>query len=193
MEFKISRDIFEKCTEFANKSVDSSISKYASRNQFNKNKIIEDIRNGKIGEEIAWKFLSSKFDSVSKPDYNIYSKNQKSWAADLTTNLEQSIAVKTQNLESAKAYGTSWVFQGGVNNSYDTDKKIFKEKDDKHYACFVLIDLDNRIGTIKAIVKVNWLHENNLFKPMKLKHLQNNKSAIYFDDLQEYKDQLWQI
>lgn len=190
---KIDEVIYDKCVKFATDSVGTSVDKYAKRKQFNPIKIQKDIKTGKLGEVLVYDALSESLKDLTYPDFNIYDKKDKSWDADLKApSLGLSLAVKTQDIESSIAYGDSWVFQFNMGKSYDCDSGIFKVQDDNHYVAFVSLNSPRREGNIRAIVKVNWLHKNNLFKPMKLKHLQGNKVAVYLEDLEKHSD-LWQL
>ena len=192
MKYIITDYIYQKCQKFAEESVGSSVDKYARRNQFDVEKIIKDIRNGKIGEEGTHSSLLSKFPNLSTPDHQIYDKKNKSWDPDLKDASGIKIAVKSQDIDSAIAYGDSWVFQIG-NGKYDCDVSVFKENDANHYVAFNSLNVPKRYGTIRAIVKIQWLHDNKLFKEMKIPQLRNNKIAVYLSDLEKYSDQLWQI
>lgn len=191
IKFTISEDILNKCKEFAKLSVDSSADKYASRNQLDVEKIMKDIRNGKVGEEAVYSNLLDKFPHLSKPDHQVYSKKDKSWSPDLKSN-NISIAVKSQDIESALAYEDSWVFQHG-DGKKDCDSAVFKEVDLNHYVAFVSLNVPKRIGSIRAIVKIQWLHDNNLFKEMKKENLRGNKLAVYLEDLEKFPNELWQL
>jgi len=191
-KFEIDEETFKICTEFANNSVTSSSDKYAKRNQFNKFKITTDIRNGKLAEEFVYRKLSPQYPNLSKPDYHIYDKKSKNWNPDLSDPLAPlNIAVKSQDISSELAYGRSWVFQFG-NGKNDCDTGVFGNIDENHYVSFVSLNIPKKIGEIRAIVKIKWLHENNLFKPMKKQNLQN-KLAVYYDDLEILADKLWQL
>jgi len=193
-KFVITQDIYDRCVSFANASVGTSSNKYASRNQFDVEKIKKDIRNGKIAEEAAWEVLSKSYPNLSKPDHSIYTAKQKSWEPDLTDKeIPIRVAVKSQDIESEINFGRSWVFQFNKTSNYDRDTGIFGDVDNNYYAIFISLNIPKRSGTIQAIVKIKWLHDHNLFKPMIKTNLQNNKLAIYYDDLVKFKDELWQI
>jgi len=175
---KLSAADYKKCSDFAN-SVDTSF--YANRKQFNEEKRIKDSIIGKIGEIATYKALKDKFPDLSLPDYAIYNKNQKSWSHDLiASNLN--LHVKSQDVEQGKKYGESWVFQ-------KEDKHIFKEYGQNDYVSFVSVDLKTRECFVRQILPVSLLHEQNLFKPMKLLHLAS-KVAIYYDDIKDIKGHL---
>lgn len=191
-KYNISEDVYSKCHEFAINSVGTSTDKYARRNQFDVEKITKDIRNGKIAEECTYLSLKEKYPFLSPPDYQIYEKSKKNWDPDLKDPSGIRFAVKSQDYESAVAYGDSWVFQIG-NGKYDCDSTIFKEIDPNHYVIFNSLNVPKRQGTIKGIVKIQWLHDKKLFKQMKLPQLRNNKVAVYLDDMLKYEGELFQL
>lgn len=191
-KYIISDDMYMKCKKFAEESVTSSADKYARRQQFDIEKIKKDIFNGKIGEQGTWNCLSEFYPKLSQPDFEIYSKYQKSWDADLKDPSGIKIAVKSQNIDSALAFGESWVFQIG-DGKKDCDQEVFKNVKDQDYVVFNSLNVPKRFGKIMAIVKIKWLHEKNLFKPMQLKQLQSNKLAVYLDDLLSFNDELFQL
>lgn len=185
--------MYQKCEQFAQDSASTSADKYARRNQFNLEKIKKDIRNGKIGEQGTYSVISQQYPNLSLPDYNIYSKQDKSWSPDLNDPSGIRIAVKSQDIDSAINYGESWVFQFNNGANYDCDTGVFKEKDDNHYVAFNALNVPKRFGTIRAIVKISWLHEKELFKEMKVHQLRGNKVAVYLDDLIKYEKELFQL
>ena len=136
--------------------------------------------------------LSEFYPQLLQPDYEIYSKEQKSWDADLKDPSGIKIAVKSQNIDSALAFGDSWVFQYGTGKK-DCDQEVFNNVKEKDYVVFNSLNVPKRFGKIIAIVKIKWLHEKNLFKSMQIKKLQTNKLAVYLDDLLEFKNELFQL
>jgi len=193
-KFAISEDIFTRCTAFSKSSVSSSSDKYARRNQFDLEKIVKDIRNGKIGEEAVHQIFVPQFPKLSQPDHKVYAKKDKSWDPDLhDEDSKVRIAVKSQDIDSAIAFGESWVFQFGNGGKFDCDTGVFFEKDNNHYVAFVALNTPKKSGVVRAVVKIQWLHDKKLFKEMKKQSLRGNKVAVYFEDLQKYKDELWQL
>ena len=186
---KIKKRWIDDASVFAEQSIETNINVYAKRNQKNLDKGKLDNRNGKIGEMVAFDFLKEFFDDLSAPDLTVYSVKNKSWEKDLISKVGgKKFGVKSQTIESAKKYGESWVFQNEDSGIHgDKDKK-----DDDNFIVFVLLDVAEKLGWIRGIVKVKWLHENGLFKPMKLLHLKS-KRAVYYEDLAEHKKELWQI
>ena len=189
----ISEEVFNKSKDFAEASVQSSLDKYSRRNQFDVEKIKQDIKVGRIGEEIVYQELKKHFPEISGPDYNVYEAIDKSWDPDLKDpNSNIKFAVKTQDIRSDIEFGTSWVFQYNKNKNFDCDKEIFKEKNNS-FVCFVSLNSPKRFGMIRSIVRTSWIHDNNLFKDMKLSKLIGNKMAVYYDDLQKFDGSLCQI
>ena len=175
--------------DFAEKSISTNIGMYASRNQPNIKKGINDNKIGKIGEEVVYSYLKEIMPDITSPDYAIYKARGKSWEKDLRDiKSDVKVGVKTQTIESANKFGESWVFQNQDKGIHGDGKT-----ENNNYIAFTLIDLDRKAGIIKAIVKVSWLHKNNLFMPMKLAYLQNNKQAVYYNELLKYENELWQL
>lgn len=193
-KFIITPEIYEKCSKFAKDSVNTSADKYARRNQFDVEKICKDIRNGKIGEEGVWENISKLYPALTQPDHAIYSKKNKSWDPDLK-DLESGvrIGVKSQDYDSALNFGESWVFQFGNGGKYDCDSGVFKESDPNYYIAFVALNVPKRRGEIRALVKIQWLHSKKLFKEMQKQSLRGNKLAVYYDDLEKHKEELFQL
>lgn len=181
---RIEQNLLDKTYIFAANSVKTSIDFYATRGQSDLKKVTWDIRNGKLAEEISYSLLSQTFPNLSTPDYQIYQDKQKSWDADLKNDKVQ-IAVKSQDKKTAERFGLSWVFS-------KNDTNVFDKQDQQHYACFVMLDLERSLGVLKAIVSIEWLKKNNLFKPLRKQNL-SSKVAVYYDDLKKFlPEQLWQ-
>lgn len=184
--FLLSSEIFERAADFAAQQYETSKDAYARRGQSNAAKIKRQTGVGKLGEEVAYGKISPFYPSIQKPDYTIYTASKKSWDDDLL-NVEgqPSFAVKSQDTASAGKYALSWVAQYRVGASYDVDRGIFMNEGEDKFFVFTLIDVANKIGMIKAIIRLSFLHKNNLFEEMKVFHLRGNKKAIYFSSLEE--------
>ncbi len=177
MIIKFTSQEIKHCQEFAN-SIDTGF--YATRNQFNKEKRTKDQVIGKLAEFAVHSFFKEKEMEVTKPDLQIYNKSKKSWDFDLKGK-DLNLHVKSQSVEQGKKYGISWIFE-------NSDKHIFRDIGSNDYVCFVIVDLDKQVGEIKSIVKLQKLHESELFKKPKLAYL-TTKSAVYLDDLtSSFKD-----
>lgn len=187
MKFKLSKSGIEKCSKFAADSVFTSIDCYLKRNQDNFDKIKIDIKNGKVGELITFSYIKKMYNDVTYPDFKIYAAKDKTWDSDLTVpSIGKHIAVKTYSTHSE--FPESWIFQ-------NSDKGIFssiESEDKKHYVSFVTLNYLKKEGEIKAIVTVDWLKKNSMFKETRKKSLRGNKLAVYFDDLKKHTN-IWQF
>ena len=172
------------CIDFAN-SINTSY--YASRSQINDDKRKNDQLIGKLGEIATYEILKYKLPNLTYPDFKIYEAKGKSWAFDLMTT-DVNLHVKSQSAESGKRYGISWIFQS-------TDKEIFGRVTPNQYISFVTINLQIKQAIIRAIVKLDFLHDNNLFDYPKLDYLKtNNKRAVYLDSLQKFtNEEIWYL
>jgi hypothetical protein len=198
----ISPEIAEKCEKFAIASAPTNMSALSRRGQTNPEAIKRQIKTGKIAEVLVHLEVSKNFPKMSEPDFGVYTKKEKSWDPDLKdTESGIRLAVKSQEVEQALQYYESWVFQFNAGKNYDCDKEIFgKDIDPNQYVSFVLLNAPKKTGQIRAIVKVQWLHDKKLFQPMALKKFSetNNKLAVYYDhpefkSLSQFKDELWQL
>jgi hypothetical protein len=178
---KLEDDIIKKINQFA-ESINTGF--YSSRNQGNNDKRITDQKCGKFGEYGVFFYLKSKNINVSEPDCKIYKVREKSWSPDLKIiDTDTNIHVKSQSIQSGKRYGVSWVFQ-------KNDKHVFNTDSNNQYVSFVSVDLIKNECDIKSIVKLDILHNENLFKAPKLDYLKKNKCAIYYNDI---KNKLFNI
>jgi hypothetical protein len=195
-------DILAKCDEFSLKSAPTNLSALSRRGQYNIDAIKRQIKTGKIAETLVYSEISKDYPDLTEPDFNIYTKKNKSWAPDLKdkqSNLR--LAVKAQEYESSLQYHESWVFQFNGGKNYDCDKEVFGENiADNNYVAFVLLNTPKRTGQIRAIVAIKWLHDKKLFQPMALRkfNVTNNKLAVYYNhpnynSLNNYSEELWQL
>lgn len=168
---KFSNDLIEKCKSFTEGYLKTSKDELARRGQTNTKLIYSQNVIGKIGEELAYLTYSPYYPNLSKPDYEVYDKSQKSWTPDLSDDVSGiKIAVKSKDRFYADKYGPSWTF--GTN-----DRKIFgknldsKNLDPNQYVCMTVIDLNNYCGRVQACVNLQWLHDNNLFEELDHKEL----------------------
>lgn len=198
----ITADILTECEKFAQASAPTNMSALSRRGQTNPEAIKRQIKTGKIAEVLVHGEVTKEFPKLTLPDFNIYTKKDKSWDPDLRdADSSLRLAVKAQEYESALQYHESWVFQFNDGKNYDCDTEIFgKNINPNQYVAFVLLNTPKRTGQIRAIVKVQWLHDKKLFQPMALKKFSttNNKLAVYYDhpehnSLIKYPDELWQL
>lgn len=172
-------DDWRKCEEFAEQSVDSSLSHYSRRGQGNREKIIQDILTGKLGEIAASRFLRRIGIPVSKPDFAIYESRNKSWAADLHTDT-YNFHCKSQGADSAKKYGQSWILQYGGNGRGHTDA-LFKHRTKADF--LIPMGVSDDFVTIFGVIGVPTIFDSECIKMPKLDWLANSKRAIYLPDI----------
>lgn len=154
---------------FAKECVGTNVDEYAKRGQSNRDKIINDIYIGKLGEAAMAKYLKSH-GTVLGPDYTIYGKRKKSFDADLHYN-EQKLHIKTQSLFSAEKYGISWILE-----------KRDPLLNGKNQEDLIALCVENRHGIeFKGMFVLSDIRES--FALPKLKWFQENKIALYWDDL----------
>ena len=154
----------KQCDLFSKYSVFSSLSEYEKRNQFDKDKIINDIYNGKKAEFLVYNFLISEQKKPTSPDLNIYEKYNKSYDADLCLE-NANIHVKSHKVSGN--FPVSWVFQ-------KKDPLLLKRKDDD-YLALVVMDKD-----------INYMHlqkiKDVVFKEPVKESLRETKLCIYESD-----------
>jgi hypothetical protein len=161
---KITQYQDEQCKLFSNFSVFSSLSEYKKRNQFDKDKIVNDIYNGKKAEFMVYNFLVSKNKQTTSPDLNIYEKHNKSYSPDLLLK-NANIHVKSHVVNSN--YPVSWVFQ-------KKDPLIFDLKNN-NFLALVVINEENNYMYLKKITEVK-------FEPPFKKSLEQTKVCVYEKD-----------
>lgn len=163
----------EKCAVFAGECVETNIDEYKRRRQFNKTKIIGDIKTGKIAECAAFSFFKKNNFSVVEPDFKIYTARKKNFNSDIIaskSNKEWLIHVKSQRIEQSEKYGISWMFQ-------KQDKLITKPKSlDVLFLCLVKAHTVDVIGIHKAE------DITDIYGEPKLTYL-TSKAALYYKDI----------
>lgn len=176
---KITAKDIARCQEFANASVDSSLSHYKRRGQSNREKIIHDIVTGKLGEIAAHRMLRRNGIWAKEPDFEIYDTKGKSFDADIT-HRQRNFHCKAQSEKSANLYGESWLLQYNGKGYGHTDK-LFKHQAKGDYLIPSVV-YDTHVD-IFGVVPVSLLFERDLLKLPKLKWFHNTKRAVYLDDV----------
>jgi hypothetical protein len=148
--------------EFASKA---NVRIYLGRARITEEKARNDIFIGKIAEFA----VARSIPGCSMPDVTIHEKPN--WGADLKLPDGTKVHVKTQSVEQGLKYGTSWIFER-------KDRGVKSKK--PGIGAFCVTNADGSVN-IHAIVPVQYLHDNELFKPTKLKF--KDKVAIYAEDL----------
>lgn len=190
IKYFFSQEELDICKKFS-ESVDTS--HYSKRGQNNEQKRQKDALVGKLGEFAVYHSFKDKVSNMTQPDVQIYTAKQKSWDFDLKGD-GVNLHVKTQDIEQGEKYGVSWIFQYGNGKSQHYDKEIFDSLTPNQYIAFVSLSLKDNFAIIRAVVKLEFLHEKKLFGLPKLEHLQKaNKKAVYLKDIERYLTELNQL
>jgi hypothetical protein len=194
---KFNSEMLNKCQQFANESLDTSIDEYTRRGQDpNKRyRMLIQITNGKLAEEMAFATYQPYFPDLTLPDYQIYGKRRKSWAPDLTSVAGGfTLSVKAKDSRDAERWGASWIFE-------KKDKETFGPKldglnlDPHQYVCLVVIDPISGKGEVLACVKLQWLHDHHLFEQPDRDYLVTMITVRFSSMLKviQSADDLWQL
>jgi len=190
IKYSFSKEELDACKLFS-ESVNTSY--YSKRGQNNDQKRQKDALVGKLGEIAVYQTLKGKIPSIGYPDLRIYSAKEKSWDFDIKGD-NVNLHVKTQDIEQGEKYGTSWIFQYGNGKNQHYDKEIFDNLTPNQYIAFVSLSLKENFAIVRAILKLEFLHERKLFGLPKLEHLQKaNKKAVYLKDIERYLTELNQL
>ena len=176
---KINKNDRKKCEEFAHAQVETSIDHYRRRKQGNRDKIVEDIVTGKLGEIATYRLLRRNGIYCQQPDFEIYNTRGKSFDADISWKGFR-FHCKSQSADSAYKYGRSWILQWGGRGKGHTDK-LFKNRD--RYDNLVPCGVYDTHVHVYGIIRVPLLFDLDLIKEPKVRWFADTKRAIYFDDL----------
>jgi hypothetical protein len=181
MIVEITPEQLETCKKFANKVVDTNIDMYKRRNQFDRDKIIDDIIVGKIGEfAVCNMIVTHKKLECTLPDVMIYGRGGKSFDADLSAWHDKGdkswyFHVKTMKKEAAERWGLSWSFQ--VEDPLVTDPEAFNQ----HYLALCEL-IDYTTVDIKTVVKSSEI--SLCWSDPKLNKLKGIKKVLYWETLE---------
>jgi hypothetical protein len=179
-----------------------------------KDKIFSNIADSKYPECAVNDFLINefKFPKVeNNPDFEIYKKGKKSWAPDLSYDLEKAwtdisnnkklnIGVKSCTTDVAKNYGASYVFNIGTYSSPNTIEDavsgvkhsgcdhLFTAGTDSDVIAFVIYNTHTYECEIRGFANWKFLINDwqNAFKPLRLPRFNGIKAAVYEDYLKHY-------
>ena len=172
----------DQCEKFARAQLATSMSQYRRRNQSNPERIVAQIIDGKMGEWFAYHHLKRQGFEPTVPDFEIYTARHKSFDADLYSN-KTAIHVKSQNIGSAKRYGSSWVFQAGGIGFGNRDPCLDNSQDE--WCVFVTVDHASKSATVLGPYSINDVRPH--MKDPKLSHLKGIKKCIYLKDIVHLK------
>jgi len=184
------QEIVEKCMRFGRKWSAKSADCYQHRGQSNNDTTKEQHIEGKVGEWVACLILRQFGYSCTDPDMNVYEVHERNFEPDLfleplplpngsKPNGRFKLSVKSCAVQRTPSWGLSWVFQeedygifGHNGNNADLRAKVV-----------VLTHVYKFTGRILFAVSLGDLHKHNLFSPMMIERLQDNKVAVYYKDL----------
>jgi hypothetical protein len=151
---------------------------YQDSHQTKKQKIRDDHFVSKLGEEAVRLVFEARDCNVEGPDYSVYDKEQKSWAADLKIN-KLEVAVKTQRRSAAHRYDLSWTFQDSPRRR---DPILSMPE---AWVCLVVYEdlKSDHECVVYPLRKIKQL----IFEPPRLAHLKGKKQAVYLETLQKHK------
>jgi len=172
---QVSDKDIKKCNQYAEQQYKTSKGCYARRGQLSQDKITEQIRDGKVAEIAAYRYLRKKGFQVEKPDFTIYEERKKSFGADLTDGVLL-FHVKSQSKSSGSLYGISFLFQ-------KSDKLLTAPNDNE---VVIMTTIEGNIVEILGLVLATTLKTKRLYKEPKLKRIAETKRAIYWKDVKKH-------
>jgi len=138
---------------------------------------IEDLIAGAMGEIAVWKYLRARgFSDVTKPDFTIYDKKDKSYDADIMANGKH-IHVKSQTRESERRYGPSWIMQ--------RHDPCLKKIQYNHYMVPCVVDIGSNTVEIFGAIGLKQIIEGGHIGELKVPWMRKTKVAIYMETLKE--------
>ena len=167
------------CNQYARQELSSTLAQKNKRNQFNKEAMIHQTTTGKLAEWAVTLFFTDKPCRISDPDMKVYTKYEKSFDADLKVD-GIDLHVKSQSIESAKRFGTSWMFQyGGKGNGHKDPLLSYANG----LVALCVVDFKGKFVEIKGICDFKSIR-GKLREPVK-EALKRTKRCIYLEDLLE--------
>ena len=170
---------YQLCNDYARNELESTFAQRNRRNQFNKDAMIHQVTTGKLGEWAVKMYLNNKPCKCTEPDMKIYDKYHKSFDADLTVDGVE-LHVKSQSSESARRFGTSWMFQFNGRGKGHRDPLITFATG---LVAFVVVDFEQKMATLHGICEFDSIRDK-LREPVK-PALRDTKRCIYLEDLYE--------
>lgn len=181
IRFKLTKDDLQIATQFAEDRANLSYDQYSKRGQSCLDRIKGDIVTGALGELAAYKLLS-KFTDVDHPDFKVYEKRKKSWAADFVDGKGYKFHCKSQSEESRKKYGPSHILQYGGNGHGNVDK-LFTNRSELDYLVSCQVNQKEMYVDIYGIYPVETLFEMDFIRMPANPWFKDTKRAVYLDDL----------
>jgi hypothetical protein len=166
---------------------------YSKRNQTDDKYKRQQNIIGKAAEVVVYKAISPFF-KIDPPDFNIYSRKDKSWKSDSLMRVRDQdikVHIKGQSFEQGERFGISWVFQKSNSNGRGGKDDIFSDTA-RGKVFFVSVDEDKRSGIIRAIIPITVLKSTGLIYETPIKpDLARIKTVVYFNS--PYKKNIVQL
>lgn len=169
-EIKVGKADRRKAEAFADARVNENQALYQARGGFKR----DDILTGALAELAAYKLLRSYGFKISRPDFKIYERGQKSFDADLQSETKK-FHVKGQTKKSAKIYGNSWLMQ--------RSDPLVKGAQLNNYIIPTEVCLETNTVKIFGITSFTALHNFGCFGDCKLERFNRTKTAIYLESI----------
>jgi hypothetical protein len=170
---------YDMCNQYAKDELASTYEQKMKRNQFNTTAMVHQTTTGKLAEWAVTLHFTEKENTISDPDMEIYPAWKKSFDADLQLD-GYDLHVKSQSVESAQRFGTSWMFQYNGRGGGHRDPLL-------HLAdglvAFCVVDFTNKSVALQGICGFAGIRDR-LREPVK-KSLKNTKRCIYLEDLKQ--------
>lgn len=178
-EIEISPEEITSAELFSEKVLSTVLGYYKNRNQYDIEIIKHQTFIGKMGEfgVRAWLIKNGAQCSAINLDVTY----DKSFDADLLIRENIKCHVKSQDIISAKKFGTSWTFQYAGRGNGHRDSEIFDNYNHDDLIVFCLVD--NPKVYVCAIINVYQLHELGLFGEPKKESLIGVKKVVYLDSI----------
>jgi hypothetical protein len=177
MIIKLNKMDLRRAKDFAHKrAADSKL--YRARGGF---KYMDNVICA-LSEIAAHKYLMELGLECTQPDFSIHEVGQKSYDADLVYPSDKEphelfFHIKGQSIaQSNKPWAKSWLLQ--------KNDPIVKNEHENHFLICTIVDPESLEVQILGKVKLNLLHNKNLFKKPVKKALQDSKVAIYWDEIE---------
>lgn len=178
MIIKLTQDEYDTCYDFSEKVVETNLDCYARRQQFDRDKIVDDIIVGKLAEVACRKLLIARGMVPNDVDFAIYGKKKKSFDSDLIARVgegnEWRFHVKCMKEGTASRFGLSWSFQ--VQDSLVT---CAAEND------YLMLCQLNDYFTVDVKTVTLARNVSGCWKDPKLARLFGIKKVLYWSDLEQ--------
>lgn len=168
IKIKIDKRLRAKAEAFADSRTQTDL--YEKRGGFKR----LDILVGAMGELGAYKYFKKRGFKISKPDFQIYDKKNKSFDSDLQSG-KRHFHIKAQSQESIKRYGHSWLMQ-----RYDP---VLTKHKYNHYMVPCAVDLENNVIEIFGCISFKAIKEGGHIGECRAPAFRHSKVAIYLDSL----------